>query len=69
MTDTVKTTGATRRLALGGLAAAAATVAMPKVLRAQKARWIGASATAQQDVIGVSLDFYAKSRRTWESRV
>lgn len=59
MTDTAKM-GATRRLALGALAAGAAAVAMPTVLRAQKARWIGASATAQQDFIGVSLDFFAK---------
>lgn len=52
--------GATRRMALGGLAAGAATVAMPAVLRAQKTRWIGATATAQQDFIGISLDFFAK---------
>jgi TRAP-type transport system periplasmic protein len=52
--------GATRRLALGGLAAATATLAMPRVSRAQKMRWIGANAAAQQDFIGVSLDFFAK---------
>lgn len=59
MGETAKTR-ATRRVALGGLAAGAATIAMPKVLRAQKTRWIGATATAQQDFIGVALDFYAK---------
>ncbi len=51
---------ASRRTVLGGLAAGTALVAMPAVLRAQKLNWIGASAAAQQDFIGVSLDFYAK---------
>ncbi|SDB74491.1 TRAP transporter substrate-binding protein [Belnapia rosea] len=59
MTEILRTK-ITRRLTLGGLAAGASTVAMPGVLRAQKLRWIGASATAQQDFIGISLDFYAK---------
>ena len=53
-------TRASRRAVLGGLAAGTALVAMPAVLRAQKLNWIGASAAAQQDFIGVSLDFYAK---------
>ncbi len=50
----------TRRAALGGLAAGAALIAMPGVLRAQKVSWIGANAASQQDFIGISLDFYAK---------
>jgi tripartite ATP-independent transporter DctP family solute receptor len=53
-------TRASRRAVIGGLAAGTALVAMPAVLRAQKLNWIGASAAAQQDFIGVSLDFYAK---------
>lgn len=50
----------TRRAALGSLAAGAALVAMPGVLRAQKVSWIGANAAAQQDFIGISLDFFSK---------
>ena len=47
----------TRRAFTGGLAAAAGLVAVPSGLRAQKLSWIGASAAAQQDFIGISLDF------------
>lgn len=49
----------TRRAALGGLAAGAAMVAMPTILRAQKLSWIGASAVPATDFIALSLDFYA----------
>lgn len=49
----------TRRAALGGLAGAAGLVAMPAVLRAQQAKWIGASATPPTDFIAQSLDFFA----------
>jgi tripartite ATP-independent transporter DctP family solute receptor len=52
--------GLTRRTLLGGLAAGAATIAMPAVLRAQKLSWIGANAAAQGDFIGQSLDFFVK---------
>ncbi len=57
---TISKTTLTRRTMLGGLAATGGLVAMPAVLRAQKLNWIGASAAAQQDFIGVSLDFYGK---------
>jgi len=59
MTDFAKT-NVTRRAFVGGVAAAGGLVAMPAVLRAQKLSWIGASAAAQQDFIGISLDFYGK---------
>jgi tripartite ATP-independent transporter DctP family solute receptor len=53
------TTGLTRRTALTGAAGLAGLVAMPAVLRAQQAKWIGASATPQTDFIAQSLDFFA----------
>jgi TRAP-type transport system periplasmic protein len=59
MTDLGKTR-VTRRAFAGGLAAAGGLLAMPTVLRAQKLSWIGASAAAQQDFIGISLDFFGK---------
>jgi TRAP-type C4-dicarboxylate transport system substrate-binding protein len=57
---TISKTTLTRRAFAVGLAATGGLVAMPAVLRAQKLNWIGASAAAQQDFIGVSLDFYGK---------
>jgi TRAP-type transport system periplasmic protein len=59
MTDFIKT-GPTRRAVLGGLAAGSAILAAPATLRAQTLQWIGANAAAQQDFIGISLDFYGK---------
>jgi tripartite ATP-independent transporter DctP family solute receptor len=52
--------GVNRRATLGALAAGTAAIALPAISKAQKARWIGASATSQQDFIGVALDFYSK---------
>lgn len=63
-TETAETRSAairlSRRALIGGFAAAGGLVAMPAVLRAQSVNWIGASASAQQDFIGIALDFYAK---------
>lgn len=55
----VTRTSASRRVVIGGLAAGAAMVAMPTVLRAQKLSWIGGSGTPQTDFIAQSIDFYA----------
>ncbi|PTM40977.1 TRAP transporter substrate-binding protein [Bosea sp. 124] len=48
-----------RRAVLGAAAAAAGTIAMPSVLRAQQIEWIGASATPPTDFIALSLDVFA----------
>ena len=55
MLDTTKKGATRRRVALGGLAAGAASLAMPGVLRAQKTRWIGANAAAFLLSFGVGL--------------
>jgi TRAP-type C4-dicarboxylate transport system substrate-binding protein len=58
--DTTEQMGATRRSVIAGLSGATVALAMPSIARAQKVSWIGANASAQQDFIGISLDFYAK---------
>lgn len=49
-----------RRTILGAAATSLGMVAMPAVLRAQQAKWIGASATAPTDFIAIALDTFGK---------